>query len=135
MYTVIIKVMLPSKESLEEDRLIVSEYEGCDDDQAKIPQKKSGYSSLILSAALFCVALAFAYGVLFSTVLRHDPKGYAACAKPEYRQEWRALSEEQKQDYISAVLCLKVTPSRLGMNQSLWEDFAWVHAMVGGYCA
>lgn len=128
--------MLPSKKSLEEDPLMYPEDEDyLDEDELKISQNKSGYKLVILCTALSCLAIGIACGVVFSVLVRHDPKAHIPCANPPYRQEWRALSEWQKQDYLNAVLCLKENPSRLGMNQSLWDDFPWVHALVGGYCA
>lgn len=92
-------------------------------DELKIPQQKSGYSLVVLWTALSCLTIGIACAVAFSVIVRHDPKAHIACANPPYRQEWRTLSEEQKQDYLTAVLCLKETPSQLGMNQSLWDDF------------
>ena len=128
--------MIPSEESLERDPLIRPEDEDyAYEDDPKLPQKKSRHNHFILCIALSCTIVGIACGVLFMILTRHDPESRTACANPSYRQEWRDLSERQKQDYLTAVLCLKSTPSRLGMNQSLWEDFPWVHALVGGYCA
>lgn len=49
------------------------------------------------------------------------------CSNVVYRQEWRTLSKFQKEAYISAVNCLAKTPSVLGMNGTLYDDFPWVH--------
>ena len=57
-----------------------------------------------------------------------------ACPDPPIRREWRSLSGDEKQDYLLAVQCLRETPSRLGLNQSLYDDFPYVHIRVGGYC-
>ena len=57
-----------------------------------------------------------------------------ACPNPPTRREWRSLSRDEKQDYLLAVQCLRETPSRLGLNQSLYDDFPYVHIRVGGYC-
>lgn len=50
------------------------------------------------------------------------------------RREWRTLSFSEKDDYIQAVRCLSKTQSALGLNQTLYDDFPWVHHRVGGYC-
>ena len=55
------------------------------------------------------------------------------CQDPILRREWRSLSRSQKNDYIQAVKCLKTVPSQLQLNQTLYDDFAWVHKNVGEY--
>ncbi|KFA76950.1 hypothetical protein S40288_05207 [Stachybotrys chartarum IBT 40288] len=52
------------------------------------------------------------------------------CTKPYYRREWRTLSDAEKQDYIDAFQCFIEAPSELGMNGTLYDDFAWVHNLV-----
>jgi tyrosinase len=52
------------------------------------------------------------------------------CKEPAVRKEWRQLSEESRQSYLQAVLCLRSKPSRLGLETSLYEDFPYVHARV-----
>ena len=44
-----------------------------------------------------------------------------------HRVEWRDLSSAEQQSYIDGVLCLKTKPSRLGLNTTLFDDFAYVH--------
>ena len=122
-------------ESLEADPLINPE----DDDDVnknklKASQKMSGHSLMVLWTALSCLAVGIACAVAFSVIVRHDPKAHTACENPPHRLEWRTLTAQQKQNYLAAVLCLKEIPSRLGMNHSLWDDFPWVHALIGGYC-
>jgi tyrosinase len=59
------------------------------------------------------------------------------CKDPAIRGEWRSLSQDEKKEYIKAVQCLKETPSRLGLNQSLYDDFPYIHSTVGDasmYC-
>ena len=136
MWSTIDRAMLPSKKSLEADPLIYPEDEDeVNKDELKTSQKRPRYNLLVLWTALSCLTVGIACAVAFSVLVRHDPKAHSACVNPPYRREWRTLSEEQQQDYLTAVLCLKDTPSRLGMNQSLWDDFPWVHALIGGYCA
>lgn len=56
------------------------------------------------------------------------------CQQPAIRREWRSFSDTEKQAYIDAVQCLRQSPSQLGLNHSLYDDFPWVHSQVGGYC-
>ncbi|KAL2217410.1 hypothetical protein M432DRAFT_516476, partial [Thermoascus aurantiacus ATCC 26904] len=53
------------------------------------------------------------------------------CKTPYTRREWRSLSREEKKEYIEAVQCLRRLPSRLGLNQSLYHDFPYVHSRTG----
>ena len=55
------------------------------------------------------------------------------CPKPHLRREWRSLSSAEKESYISAVQCLKTIPSQLGLNQTIYDDFPWVHKHYGEY--
>ena len=64
----------------------------------------------------------------------HKVTTVSACNRPQYRREWRSLSYGERHDYIRAVQCLTEIPSRLGLNQSLYDDFPHVHFRVGGYC-
>ncbi|KAM0795054.1 hypothetical protein BDR22DRAFT_623426 [Usnea florida] len=66
--------------------------------------------------ALSCLPVGIACAMVFSVITRHDPKAHVACANAPYRRERRTLSEEQRQDSLAAVLCLKETPSQLGMT-------------------
>ena len=56
--------------------------------------------------------------VLRSLFVGHDPP---------LRREWRALSEEEKMDFIRAVQCLARKPSKLGLNTTRYDDFVYVH--------
>ncbi|KAF2204311.1 monooxygenase [Delitschia confertaspora ATCC 74209] len=49
------------------------------------------------------------------------------------RREWRTLSMAQKHQYLEAVKCLKRWPSSLGLNQSYYDDFPWIHSRIGEY--
>lgn len=131
-------MMLPSKRSLEENPLLCSDYEDkrCDEEPNK-PEKRAhrivAIQYILLLFLIFCVAS----GVMLLVLGRDGTSTQAriACRNPSDRQEWRDLSKDQKQNYLDAVLCLKETPSRLNMNQSLYDDFPWVHALIGEYCA
>lgn len=56
----------------------------------------------------------------------------ARCPK---RREWRTLSANEQQDYISAVLCLRSQPSVLApeSNKTSYDDWPWIHSHVGYY--
>ena len=55
------------------------------------------------------------------------------CRDATLRREWRSLDTAEKMDYIRAVKCLKTLPSQLQLNQSLYDDFPWVHKRFGEY--
>lgn len=52
------------------------------------------------------------------------------CTEPLVRQEWRSLSKKQKKSYLDAFQCFIDSPSQLGMNGSLYNDFSWAHNLV-----
>lgn len=56
-----------------------------------------------------------------------------SCLAPTIRHEWRSLIIQQQYDYINAALCLRSTPSRLHSGMSLYEDFPFLHDVVGDY--
>lgn len=131
-------MMLPSKRSLEENPLLCSGYEDkrCDEEPVK-PEKRPHRIVAILYILLLFLTISVASGVIFLVLGRDGTSTQTriACRKPPDRREWRELSEEQKRNYLDAVLCLKKTPLQLNMTQSLYDDFPWVHALVGEYCA
>jgi hypothetical protein len=49
------------------------------------------------------------------------------CASAPTRREWRSLSAAESYNYIDAVICLKAKPSRLGLSNSLYDDFPYIH--------
>jgi len=64
----------------------------------------------------------------------HGPVKHSnVCNYPVLRREWRSLSRAEKRDYIQSVKCLKTLPSRLQLNQTLYDDFSWVHKHFGEY--
>jgi hypothetical protein len=101
--------------------------------------------SVIRILALICTVIGgsiiiFAFGY---TAGYHDNSGpqpdgafsassnaVGACTSPYYRREWRSLSEEEKQSYLDAFQCFIDSPSVLGFNGSLYNDFAWAHNRV-----
>lgn len=87
-----------------------------------------------LIAALFFAAvtlLAIGYVVgLDSHIAAPQPSPSSNCTQPDVRKEWRSLSDAEKKDYLDAFQCFIDSPSRLGMNGSLYDDFSWVHNLV-----
>ena len=47
------------------------------------------------------------------------------------RVEWRSSRGYEQLGYIAAVQCLSTMPSKLGLNTSLYDDFAYVHLHAG----
>ncbi len=92
----------------------------------------------VVILSLICLAVGFTSGAHLKSFIAIDTSlGFTAesvCNRPRYRREWRSLSHQEKHRYIQAVQCLKQIPSRLGQNQSLYDDFPYVHFRVGGYC-
>jgi hypothetical protein len=53
------------------------------------------------------------------------------CKNPPIRREWRALTPEEKMEYIDAVNCLSRTPATWGENGSVYDDFTRLHSGAG----
>ena len=87
-----------------------------------------------LLLAVLCVVLGFGGGILVKRKIATNSLAPTACTDPVVRQEWRGLSEAERRDYIEAVQCLRSSPSRLGLNQSLYDDFPYVHSRNGESC-
>lgn len=88
-----------------------------------------------LGAALLslCISITFLFAVLHwkdSIVLDKHP---IICKELSVRKEWRSLSKEDQVDYLNAVLCLRTLDSKLGMEQSLYDDFPFIHSRIGNY--
>ncbi|KAH6569823.1 hypothetical protein BASA61_001475 [Batrachochytrium salamandrivorans] len=56
----------------------------------------------------------------------------AGCTQPAQRNEWRELTLEQRSSYLSAVVCLKNTPSIIAGigSPSRYDDFAYAHGQI-----
>ena len=85
---------------------------------------------ICLGTAIFTILLLYR-GFPIDTVNLNASKSTAACPDPGWRREWRSLSKVEKQNYISSVQCLMKSPSVVGLNQSLYDDFPWIHNHVG----
>ena len=93
--------------------------------------------SLVLLTALLCIVLGFSGGFLVKQKIdTNDNRSWTstACTHPIIRREWRNLSDAEKSDYIAAVQCLRNSPSRLGLNQTLYDDFPYIHSRNGEAC-
>ncbi len=53
------------------------------------------------------------------------------CAAITVRKEWRALADDEKARYISAVQCLMRHPSMYREGTSYYDDFIFAHSMTG----
>jgi len=56
-----------------------------------------------------------------------------SCQSPALRQEWRSFSTDEQYDYINAAQCLRSIPSRLHDGMSIYDDFPFLHDVVGDY--
>ena len=68
--------------------------------------------------------LIFLAGAATAAIPRRDDN---RCGEPSTRVEWRDMSDQARQSYIDAVLCLKTKPSKIGLPTSHYDDFPWVH--------
>ena len=90
--------------------------------------------------SLVCLALVVTGGLLLwshgsiSNLQAAFSPPASLCKNPSTRREWRALSHSQKAEYIQAVQCLTSTKSIMGLNQTVHDDFSWVHSHVGNNC-
>lgn len=84
-------------------------------------------SPLVLSFCLCLISLLT--GFFASSLLEKTNRDSAkhVCSAPSIRREWRSLSDSEKDVYVDAVRCLRTKPSRIGMNHTLYDDFAYVH--------
>ena len=92
-------------------------------------------------AALFCLVAAFAAGTQISGaafwqsgVSLEKHQAPSSCKDPPTRREWRSLSKIEKSNYIAAVQCLRDSHSKIGVEQTMYDDFPWVHSRFGEYC-
>ena len=87
---------------------------------------------------LFLILLLYTVSVTDHMTI-HRPLGSIVaqavpCQEPTIRQEWRDLSASERSSYVAAVQCLRERPSIVGLDQSLYDDFPWVHSRVGNSC-
>ena len=82
----------------------------------------------IVAAFAFGYASGYKYGG--SGISPQSSQTLSNCTQPLIRQEWRSLSKKQKKSYLDAFQCFIDSPSQLGMNGSLYDDFSWAHNLV-----
>ena len=87
----------------------------------------SNFVCLFIALLVSC----FALGILsWRTSYRAIPR-LPSCKNTTVRHEWRSLSRSEQHGYLQAVQCLRNVPSRLGLNQTLYDDFSYVHTRTG----
>ena len=85
----------------------------------------------LLLVALIIIAIALGkvwYGYAEVKPIR------SKCSSPAVRSEWRTLNSMDQRAYIRSVLCLHEKASRLGLNQSLYDDFSYIHYLAESQC-
>ncbi|WDK18395.1 hypothetical protein CGRA01v4_09680 [Colletotrichum graminicola] len=56
------------------------------------------------------------------------------CNRPVVRREWRALTPDERADFIDAIQCLNLLPSKWGFKGSTYDDFSLLHLKIGSWC-
>ena len=117
------------------------ETDSLDEENGKFVSRQNVQSIYRLFSIAFIMILCLAVGFVFGTAMRsftppndisNAPKAVSgSCGNIAIRREWRSLSENEKQNYIDAVQCTRKTPSLLRLNQSLYDDFPYVHMTWG----
>ncbi|KAH6623942.1 putative tyrosinase [Chaetomium tenue] len=92
----------------------------------KHSKRQQAGTFVLLFVAVLCI-------LLFATesILRLNPSPVPRCTKPHVRREWRALTTEEKKEFIRAVNVLAEIPSRWTGNGTIYDDFAILHGSVG----
>ena len=95
------------------------------------PKRRRGYRITVGTIALVLTITIFITITLLLLQPSTSEPSQSWCQSPSVRREWRTLSVQEKQAYLDAVSCLRARPSRLGLNQSLYEDFPYFHTRKG----
>ncbi len=88
-------------------------------------------TSIVVSTLGICLGVVIAVVLAVSWQTRTAGDSLRPCESLKVRREWRDLSREEQKEYLRAVVCLRERPSRLGLNQSLYDDFPYFHARTG----
>lgn len=145
-------IMFSSKQSSRGNYILIAKRENGDQHEIE-SLRRSSYSApdplwrsgsylvfIFCGLGVFSLLLIFAYNTavakaLFPQIAPVLPvKHQGACANPSIRREWRSLGQSDQLQYIAAVQCLRDKPSQLGLNQTLYDDFPWIHSRIGNYC-
>ena len=104
------------------------------DEKSDAQRWHSLYFLLICLSCAAAFAASITLGILFLTpTLQQEinsSKSAHTCHDPVRRKEWRSLDHKEREDYLKAVTCLSTKKSRLGLRQSLHDDFAYVHVWM-----
>jgi hypothetical protein len=92
----------------------------------------------VLCAFIITIGISFSLGYSAAanpksdstTISGGSQKQSTKCTNPSLRREWRTLSSVEKKEYLDAVQCFIDTPSMMGMNGTLYDDFSWTHQLV-----
>ncbi|KAK4541121.1 hypothetical protein LTR36_008346 [Oleoguttula mirabilis] len=112
--------------------------------ERKGPQRAASHRIIWISvlAVFFIAAVAMGIAVFTSSIPAHTAEDGVPGSQPSaastdcpLRREWRTLTGEEQQSYISAVLCVRTQPSTLApaSNKTAYDDFPWIHSHVGYY--
>jgi hypothetical protein len=75
------------------------------------------------------VHILLSVGLAASRVIpRREQSG---CSNPVKRVDFLTLNDAARKQYTNAVECLATKPSMIGLNATLYDDFAYVHAQLG----
>ncbi|KAL9040667.1 MAG: hypothetical protein Q9214_004392, partial [Letrouitia sp. 1 TL-2023] len=115
--------------------LASSEVDPEDPQDAKVsdPQEESHRNRLARAIQVFVVGLLLilATNLTIKWTAQRVILSEHRCDNIAIRKEWRNLNNEEKTAYLRAVQCLRTIPSRLGHNQTLFDDFAYFHTRTG----
>ena len=132
---------LPLLQPDQDSECDVEKYEETYGRRESLAETKIFKSFLIILLALSSLLIGFSWGKLsdmYGKAAQDQPSLIETpdvCKDGPVRREWRTLSKAEKAEYIRAVQCLRETPSMLGLNQSIYDDFPWVHSRFGEGCA
>lgn len=78
-----------------------------------------------ISALSLCISPHFVW--TFPSLSPAALEARTKCTDPVLRKEWSAATPEERTAYTNAVLCLATKPSTIGLNTTMYDDFAYVH--------
>ena len=87
--------------------------------------------SRTICIAMAALTIGFSVGLLLNQTFGIWGAPQTSCQTLAVRHEWRSLSKKEKGAYLEAVQCLRTVPSRLGLNQTLYDDFPYLHTRTG----
>ncbi|KJX99738.1 tyrosinase tyrosinase: common central domain protein [Zymoseptoria brevis] len=64
----------------------------------------------------------------------HRSLSQSPCQSIAIRREWRALTADERDDFVRSVKCLSTVPSRWMHNGTVYDDFAYLHGSIGKWC-